>query len=569
MSQDLKNTIIKIVEKIVRRKIPPGDKLPIELTIPKEKQFGDWSLNIAMRLVKILKKSPQEIAQMIIELIKKELAKLNLTDRFERIEFKNPGFINISLSASALFDILNEVQAQKQDFGKSAYGQNKKVLIEFVSANPTGPLSIAHARQAAVGDALANILNFCGFRVSREYYINDEGNQIKNLGLSLRARYLELLKVECVNFPEDGYKGQYLYELAKKIITVFKDKYKQQSIEESLPFFSEYAANEILTQIKNELLKFGVKFDNWYSQKDHITKENIDQVLAQLTDKGFIYIQDGATWFKSTEFGDDKDRVLIKSDGQMTYLMPDIAYHNLKFERGFNRLIDILGPDHHGYINRLKAAVCALGYTKDDLSILVIQLATLFREGKPVMMSTRAGEYITLTELIEEVGADAARFFFLMRRCDSHLEFDLELAKKQTLENPVYYVQYAHARICGIRETFAANAESQEMVNIENILKTADLSLLKEAECFDLMRKLNCFTEILINAASECEVQGLTTYLRQLAGEFHAFYNKYRIYTEDKTQKEFSKARFLLVDCVRQVLFNGLSLLGVSAPEEM
>jgi arginyl-tRNA synthetase (EC 6.1.1.19) len=308
--------------------------------------------------------------------------------------------------------MLRSIKAEGDNFGRSRLGKGQKVLLEFVSANPTGPLSIAHARQAAVGDTLANILDFCGYAVSREYYINDEGNQIRNLGLSLRVRYLELLGHTDVEFPENGYKGDYLYDMAKKIIAEKGDAFAQNEIEEILPFFSAYAADEILGGIREELAVFGVSFDQWYSQKHHITRERIDAVIAALRERGYIYEQEGATWFRSTDFGDDKDRVIIKSDGLFTYLTPDIAYHKLKFERGFDRLINIWGPDHHGYINRLKASVCALGYTRDALEVIIIQLATLFRDGNPVKMSTRAGEYITLQELVQEVGKDAARFSF-------------------------------------------------------------------------------------------------------------------------------------------------------------
>jgi len=458
-----------------------------------------------------------------------------------------------------LYDVLKIISLEKQNFGRGRIGQQKKILIEFVSANPTGPLSIAHARQAAVGDSLANILEFCDYAVKREYYINDEGNQIKQLGLSLRVRYLECLGQKDVEFPVDGYKGEYLYNIARELVDKEKDKYLLASKESVQETFSNYATAKILEQIKNDLDRFGVKFDSWFSQKSLSASNAIGQGLKLLQEKEFLCEQDGAVWFKSTQFGDDKDRVLIKSDKQYTYLAPDIAYHNLKFKRGFDKLINIWGPDHHGYINRLKAAVAALGYCKDDLFIIIIQLATLLRAGEPIAMSTRAGEYITLSQLIDEIGKDAARFFLLMRRCDSHLEFDLELAKKQSLENPVYYIQYAHARISSILQFKSEQAKPFDT-------KMVEFSLLKEAEILELIRKLNRFPDVIRDCAMTLDPHGLTVYLRELAGQFHFFYNKYRVISEDKA---VSSARLVLVECVQQVIVTGLRLLGVDTPHKM
>ncbi|MCK4993519.1 MAG: arginine--tRNA ligase [Candidatus Omnitrophica bacterium] len=568
MPDKLKSMIVQAVSEILDDLKLASNDIVIEIDAPKDTQFGDFSTNIAMKLARILKKSPIEIAELIQDLMLKKFKKMSIDGKIKKVEVKRPGFINIFLSSGALHDILRVISKDAEAFARNTQGDGKKVLIEFVSANPTGPLSIAHARQAAVGDCLGNILNICGYEVSREYYINDEGNQIKNLGLSLQARYLEILG-KTVNFPEDGYKGKYLYDLAQKLIKAQGQKYLNNDGSKAVEFFSNYAAGEILGQIKEELELFGVTFDSWYSQKNQITPQRISEAIKELTSKGYIYEKDGATWFKSTQFKDDKDRVIIKSDGLMTYLTPDIAYHRVKFERGFDKLINIWGPDHHGYINRLKASVCALGHCPEDLSILIIQLATLSRGGTPVVMSTRAGEYITLAELMQEVGKDAARFFFLMRRCDSQLEFDLELAKKHSMENPVYYVQYAHARISGIRKLFSELADEGALGDIKEPLEAGRLCAISEEDASILIKKLNCFPDVLINCCESLDPQSLSTYLRELAGDFHAFYNKHRIYTEGKENIEQSLSRYFLIDSVGKVIALGLKIMGVVAPSEM
>jgi len=568
MSNTIRYEIIKIAEKILEGRGFNAGGLNIEVDIPKEKKFGDFSLNIAMKLARVLKKPPLKIAQDFVSFFEDELKLKKIENKIEKIEIKPPGFINIFLSPEALYEVLRLINKETDNYGKNNFGKNEKILIEFVSANPTGPLSIAHARQAAVGDSLGNIFKFCGYDVKKEYYINDEGNQIRNLGLSLHARYLERLGEKTV-FPADGYKGEYLFELADDLIKKVKNKYVKDKSEKAVEFFSNYAAKEILKQINEDLRNFGVRFDNWYSQKNHITSISINTALEELRKKGYIYEKDNAVWFASSKFGDDKDRVVKKSDGAFTYLAPDIAYHKLKFKRNFHKLINIWGPDHHGYINRIKAAVSALGHKKEDLSIIIIQLATLLRGGKPVAMSTRAGEYITLGELLKEVGRDAARFFFLMRCCDSHLEFDLELAKKHTLDNPVYYIQYAYARISGIKKVFKDNFYKQEKDGYKKLFEKTDLSYLNEEEAWELIRKLNHFPDILISCVICLDPQGLTIYLRELAGLLHSFYNKYRVYSPGKENLELSKARFYLVYCIAQVLSTGLKLIGVSAPEEM
>jgi arginyl-tRNA synthetase len=436
--------------------------------------------------------------------------------------------------------------AKGQDALRYDIGKEETVLIEFVSANPTGSLSVAHARQAAVGDVLASILEFLGFKVSREYYLNDEGNQINILGDSVRLRIKEL-EGERIDFPQNYYQGDYIYDIARKAQNESLDKVGD---------LGEYAAKYILGSIKKELDDFGTGFDLWYSQKSLRESEKIAQAIEFLRNKDFIYEKEGALWFKSTEFGDDKDRVIIKSDGFYTYLAPDIAYHWEKYKRGFKWLINLWGPDHHGYINRLKAACQALGQTPDSLSIVIVQLVTIFREGKPVQMSTRRGEYITLREVLDEVGRDAARFFFLMRRTSSHLDFDLETAKKQTPENPVYYVQYAHARICSILKN------SQVKINA----KTLTPSLLKEKEEIALIKKILQLQDVLNICHKTLDPYALTVYLQEVAEAFHKFYDLHRVLGQEEA---LTHARLALIQAARVVLATGLELMGISRPESM
>ncbi|KPK40392.1 MAG: hypothetical protein AMJ78_07245 [Omnitrophica WOR_2 bacterium SM23_29] len=525
------------------------------LEIPKDLAHGDLSTNIAFRIGKRLKADPNEVAQEISISIRGNLASSKLNELIERVEGLN-GFINFHLSAKCLREILDEIKTTKDKFGSNSLGKGKKIQVEFVSANPTGSLNVAHARQAAFGDSLANVLRTCGFKVSREYYVNDEGVQISLLGKSIYARYKEFLNERC-EFPKDGYEGEYIKDIAGEIYKKYGNKYSAES-ERILKFFSDFGVRYLLKEIKDELSDFGVKFDNWYRQSALSKSGELEKTLRLLEDKGLLYESEGAIWFKSTAFGDDKDRVVKKRDGAHTYIAPDIAYHNDKFKRGFDRVIDIWGPDHHGYINRMKAAVEALGFSPESLSIIIIQLATLYKEGKPVPMSTRAGEYVTLREVLNEVGKDAARFFFLMRKANAHLDFDLELAKKQTPENPVYYVQYAHARICSISEY-----KSGERTGTA---KETDLELLKADEELQLLRGLRQFPLAVRLSAQELEPYRIILYLQNLATCFHKFYEVHRVVSDDLA---LTNARLLLVDCVRQVLANGLSLLGVSYPKKM
>ncbi|MEI6632088.1 MAG: arginine--tRNA ligase, partial [bacterium] len=453
--------------------------------------------------------------------------------------------INFYLRNEYFYGELKKILKKGKGALRLSLGNGKKVLIEFVSANPTGSLSVAHARQAAVGDVLANIMSFAGFKVKREYYLNDEGNQINILGDSVRLRLLEL-KGEEIEFPQNYYQGDYIYDIAKSI----------QGREGKVKDLGGYAAGYILEIIRKELFDFGVDFDYWYSQKKLRESGKIKKAFQLLKKKGFLYEQEGALWFKSTPFGDDKDRVVVKSDGSFTYLAPDIAYHQDKFRRGFNWLINLWGPDHHGYIKRLTASVEALGRGVDSLSVIIVQLATIFRDGKPVQMSTRKGQYITLREVLDEVGRDASRFFFLMRRTSSHLDFDLDAAKKQNAENPVYYVQYAHARICSI------------LRNSKTTLKPSgfDLGLLREKEELELLKKLKQFSYILEVCSKTLDPYMLTVYLQELAEAFHKFYDTHRVLgQEDK----LTRARLALLEGTRVVIATALEILGVSLPQSM
>ena len=533
---------------------PHFPEIRAEIEIPKEKSHGDLSTNIAMRASKIAKRSPVELANLLKPKLETAFSASELKDAIERIEVKQPGFINFFLSPAYLSKVLLEITRRKGSFGRSSIGRNIKLQVEFVSANPTGPLTIAHGRQAAIGDSLANILQFLGYRVTREYYLNDEGNQMNILGASIRARYMDLCGVK-EPFPEDGYKGSYIIDIAK----AFKKRYGRRSVKSSgqdINAFREFGLRWILKDIRKDLNAFGIKFDVWYSQKSLRKSGKVEKTITFLREKGYIYEKEGAVWFKSTSFGDDKDRVVYKSDGSATYLTPDIAYHLEKYRRGFKRLIDIWGPDHHGYVPRMKAAIKALGFQEDSLAVLIVQLATLYRGGQAVSMSTRAGEFVTLREVMDEVGKDVARFCFLMRRISSHLDFDLDAVKKESMENPVYYIQYAHARIWSI----LARKKSPR------ISAKFDSGLLKEAEELGLMRMLRQFPLIVALSAKTLEPYVILQYLQDLATVFHSFYTKHRVICGDPS---LSRSRLVLVDCVRIVLANGLRLLGVSLPKKM
>ncbi|HEY9161961.1 MAG TPA: arginine--tRNA ligase [Desulfomonilia bacterium] len=530
--------------------IPEGFKSGI--SVPADKQFGDYATNAAMMLAKPAKKNPRELAALISKKIQ------DSSDLFTKVEVAGPGFINFFVKVDAWAEILEEVITQKVLFGRSSIGAKKKVQIEFVSANPTGPLHVGHGRGAAVGDTLARILDAAGFDVQREYYINDTGNQMNMLGLSVYSRYRELLG-HTSDFPENGYKGGYIKEIASEIHGIHGESLLYMPEKDAVAICREYAGKNILEGINRDLREFNINFDVWFSESELYKDDMVGKTLESMKAKGLTFEEDNALWFRSTEFGDEKDRVLRKSDGALTYFAPDIAYHKNKLERGFEKIIDIWGADHHGYVPRMSAAMKALGAEDDCFHALLIQLVSLVRAGVPVQMSTRSGEFVTLKEVVDEVGRDAARFFFMMRRCDSHLVFDLELAKKKGEENPVFYVQYAHARICSIIRK-AALSEQKPETGLKYLKK-----LITDDE-IDLMKMIAQFPDTVLSAATELEPHRIAYYVLELATAFHRFYNKNKVIGEDY---EVSAARLLLVDCVRQVIANGLSLMGVDAPDSM
>ncbi len=550
-----------ILEELIRTALmryaqSKGAELPspfeFELVVTKNSAHGDLASNIAFKLAKYVRTRPRQIADEFRSLLETE--NKNFSIPIDKIEIAGGGFLNFYLSKAALGGILYEVFNQGERYGCSDFGKGWKVLLEFVSANPTGPLTIAHGRQAAVGDSLARILEAAGHTVEKEYYLNDAGRQMRLLGESLWARYRERLGQPAA-LPEDGYQGSYLLDIAGKLIEMKKDSLLREDPEKAVEFCRKFAAGEIMSGIRKDLADIDVSFDAYSNETKLYETKAVDAALQQLEQKGYLYEKDGALWFRSTDFGDDKDRVLRKATGEYTYLAPDIAYHRGKFKRGFNRLINFWGPDHHGYIARLKAACQALGYAADQIEIRIIQLTTLYRKGEPVRMSTRAGEFVTLEELVKEVGPDAARFFFVMRKIESHLDFDLDLAKEKSQENPVYYLQYAHARIAGLLK-FADIPVSPE----------ADVKLLAAPEETDLIKLIGEFPKALIRASEALEPYRLSDYLRDLAASFHKFYTLHRVVTENQ---ELTKARLFLADAARIVLRNGLTLLGISHPDSM
>jgi arginyl-tRNA synthetase len=544
MKNDIQSELIALISASLKHLDKDVKDQEILLDLPTDKRFGDFTTNIALKLSKLLKRAPGVIALELIVFMQQEILKSELKDLITQVKVEGVGFINFYLKEDYFYEKLRKIITQGKEALRIDLGYGKKTLIEFVSANPTGSLSVAHARQAAVGDCLANILSFIGFDVAREYYLNDEGNQINILGKSVQLR-LQELRGERVEFPENYYQGEYIKDIAK---IALEKKIKEDAL-------GDFAGNFILEIIKQELDDFKVRFDCWYSQKALARSGKVDAAFAVLKKKGYLYEQEGALWFKSSEFGDDKDRVIIKSDGSQTYLAPDIAYHEDKFKRGFSWLINLWGPDHHGYINRIKASLVAFGHKKDDLSVVIVQLATIFRDGQEIQMSTRRGQYITLREVLDEVGRDAARFFFLMRRTSSHLDFDLEIAKKQSAENPVYYVQYAHARICSILRS-----------NPLEIKNNLDLSVLKEKEELNLIKKLLEFELTLNICLMTCDPYMVTVYLQELSESFHKFYDLYRVLGQEES---LTCARLALIKGVRIVLACGLELLGISQPESM
>jgi len=554
----MKQVLVKLLENSIQAAIdkgflPPVAPSRIEVELSRDPDHGDYASNVAMILASQAKKNPREIAKILSE---------GIDDRegvLAKVEIAGPGFLNFFVREGGLTALLEAVGRQGDRYGSSDLGKGQRVQVEFVSANPTGPLHIGHARGAVVGDVVANILAAVGYQVSREYYINDAGNQMNNLGKSVLLRYRELLG-ETAEFPEGCYKGDYIRDLASELLKRDGEKHLVRDAAEVIPGFTDYAAGAILEGIKEDLRTFGVIFDLYFSERELYRDEGVEKLLLDLEKKGFVYREGGALWFRTTAFGDEKDRVVVRQNGDPTYFAADIAYHRNKFLRGFETVIDIWGADHHGYIPRMSAAVQALGHEKEALKIILVQLVNLLRDGKPAAMSTRSGEFVTLREVVDEVGRDAARYNFLMRRSDSHLDFDLELAKKQSNENPVYYVQYAHARICSILRMAAERGIAAPAAG------EVDDSLLRLPEEIELIKAITRFPEVVGGAARTLEPHRLTFYLNDLAALFHSYYNRNKVISGDGA---LTGARLFLVSSVLTVLKNALNMLGVSTPENM
>jgi len=526
-------------------------EVAILLERPKVVEHGDLATNVAMLLASKLRRNPRQIASEL-------LAAMELDSQIiAKAEVAGGGFINFEFSNSYYRSAVQDILRAGKNFGRSAWGSKRKVQIEFVSANPTGPLNVVSARAATIGDVLANLFAAVGFETQREYYVNDAGRQVRLLGMSVSSRYMELLG-EKEPFPEEGYHGEYIKELAKEILDNDGGKFAALEKETRWEKLTAIALEKILASQQRVLERFGVHFDNWFRESALRAANAHLEVLRRLDDTGYLYENEGAKWFKSSEYGDEKDRVLVTSEGEPTYFLVDIAYHMSKYERGFEMLYDLWGPDHHGYIDRMKAALLTLGYPEGTFEVNIIQQVNLLEKGEVVKMSKRAGRIIEMEELIDEVGVDVARFFFAERRTQSPLDFDLDLARDTSEENPVYYIQYAHARICNILKYAAEQGQS--------FSEQANLNRLSQPEEMTLIKKLLEYPEVITKAAKYLEPHRVPNYLQELAATFHRFYHYHRVVTEDV---ELTRARLILVECTRIVLANGLQMLGISAPERM
>ncbi|MBT4128653.1 MAG: arginine--tRNA ligase [Nitrospina sp.] len=520
---------------------------------PKEEKFGDFSTSLAMGLSKSERRKPYEVAEILSRHLQSS------EEYIASVTIAGPGFLNLIMKPIFFLERLVKVAEQGDQYGSSNAGQGKKVLLEFVSANPTGPLHVGHGRGAAVGDMLGRILDKAGYDVSTEYYINDVGNQMNTLGRSTWARYLEL-QGKVNEFPADYYQGDYIKDIARDIKNKHGNEFLNKTEEQVLSFFREYALGSVLDGIKKDLSDFDVSFDRWFSEKNLYDQKLVDTSVNWLREEKHVYDKDGAVWLKSSKFNDEKDRVLIKQSGEKTYFCSDIAYHKNKIDRGFEWIVDLWGADHHGYVPRMKSALKAMGYDESVFKVMLIQFVSLKRGGEKVSMSTRSGEFETLAEVIKDVGLDATRFFFLMRSSDTHLDFDLELAKKESADNPVFYIQYAHARICSIFRKATENGIK--------LLDSADIDLspLKNEEEFIMIKKILSFGETIEKSAELLEVHRIAFYLKDLVGTFHRYYSRNRIVSDDHA---LSSARLFLMNCLRITIRNGLSVMGVSAPDRM
>ena len=587
MALDVKSQLTALLQQALDSVAPDASATPIHLERPRDPTHGDFATNLAMQLAKALKKNPREIAQQLVR-------ELPVSALVTKAEIAGAGFINFTLDMGAKTNVVKAVLAENDNFGRSTAGGWQKVQVEFVSANPTGPLHVGHGRGAAYGASLSSLLTFAGWDVTREYYVNDAGRQMDILGLSTWLRYLEQHGVS-VPFPPNAYQGSYVRDMAQQMTIAHGTKYirtaeailegtpglpaadraddeaKQQRelhldsliakaktlLDQDWNYVHQHALSEQLADCRDDLEEFGVHFDVWFSEKALYDTGLVARCVDLLEKKGHLYIQNGARWFRSTAFGDEKDRVVQRENGLYTYFASDIAYHLNKYERGFDKVINIWGADHHGYIPRVTGAIKALELDADKLQVALVQFAVLYRNGQKASMSTRSGEFVTLRELRKEVGNDACRFFYALRKSDQHLDFDLDLAKSQTNENPVYYIQYAHARICSVINQWGGDLQS---------LEDADLKLLTNPRELAIANQLAHFREVIENAARDLAPHLIAFYLKDLAGEFHGWYNAERMLVEDEALK---MARIALAAAIRQVIRNGLAILGVSCPESM
>ena len=546
----IEDRIIEAINKAVKEKFDyTAAEGMIMLEIPKDNRNGDYSTNIAMRLTKQLQKKPQEIASIIKDALLEEL------DIIEKIEIAGPGFINFWLKNESMANIINTIIEMKDDYGSSDTGKGRKYLEEYVSANPTGPLHCGHARGAAWGDSVARIMNKAGFKLSREYYINDAGAQILNLGKSLLARYRELFGLD-FELPEDGYHGPDVIEIAKQIKEKDGDRYLEMPEDEVIRIFMDLGKKLELERIKKDLEYYRCEFDSWVSEQWIVDQGMVEKAVEKMDSMGLLYEKDGAIWFAASKYGDDKDRVLKKSDGYYTYMTPDIANHLYKYDRGYEFLVNIWGADHHGYIPRMKAAMEALGYPRDNLQVDLCQMVRMVENGEEVKMSKRTGNAITLRELCDDIGVDCTRYFFLSKALDTHMDFDLTLARTRNNDNPVYYAQYAYARICSVLKQAANGYHKQD-----------SYTLLNDPKEIDLIKHITSFTEVVADAAVNRSPNKICNFIQKLAQYFHSFYGACKI--NDPNNPELTNERLALADATRITLKNALELLGVSAPEQM
>ncbi|TQV65345.1 MAG: arginine--tRNA ligase [Halothiobacillaceae bacterium] len=586
MKEQLEHLVSRALDALRAEGLPLPENISPQLTRAKDRGHGDFASNIAMQLAKPLGMAPRAFAERLI-------AALPSASLLEKVEIAGPGFINLFVRESAVFDAVRQALDAGDAFGHSAHGAGRRVMVEFVSANPTGPLHVGHGRGAAYGAAVADLLAAVGYDVHREYYVNDAGRQMHILATSIWLRYLELCGARFA-FPANGYKSTgYVYDIARKLRAEHGDAYAApiEQVFDGIPpdapqggdmdahidaliaraqallgdvryrYMFDLGLNDIIDDIRDDLEGFGIRFERWYSERGLIERGAVNRAIEQLRERGHVYEQDGALWFRSTAFGDEKDRVVQRANGQITYFASDIAYHLEKYERGFERMIDVWGADHHGYVPRVKAALTALGYDAARLDVLLVQFAILYRGGERAQMSTRSGDFVTLRDLRAEVGSDAARFFYVMRKSEQHLDFDLDLAKSQSNENPLYYIQYAHARVFSVLRQLEAKGLNHDVAAGEAAMGRLELDM--EA---GIARQIGQFPELVQRAALACEPHQLVHYLRELASQFHSYYNAHQFLVDDA---ELRHARLNLIRAVRQVIHNGLRLLGVNAPESM